>query len=115
MANKGKPEETKRCKVDRGETGAAGAQNALAASTRLVVGDAVAGRDVDACFCVVGGDAAAHALLDLARHRQESLLDVACVLGRGLEEGDSEAVGKLLLIAGGLIRAKVRMGNRRVS
>ncbi len=39
---------------------------------------------------------AAHALLDLARHGKESLLDVAGVLGRGLEEGDSQAVGEFL-------------------
>jgi hypothetical protein len=37
-----------------------------------------------------------HALLNLSCHRQESLLDVGCVLGRGLEEGNSKAVGKLL-------------------
>jgi hypothetical protein len=68
----------------------------LAAATGLVVGDALAGGDVDVCFRVVGGDAAAHALLNLARHRQEGLLDVARVLGRCLKEGNSEAVGKLL-------------------
>lgn len=37
-----------------------------------------------------------HALLDLSGHRQECLLDVGCVLGGGLEEGNSKAVGKLL-------------------
>jgi len=56
----------------------------------------VAGSDVDARFRVVGGDAAAHSLLDLTSHCQESLLDVAGVLGRGLQEGDSEAVGEFL-------------------
>jgi len=40
----------------------------------------------------------AHALLDLAGHGQEGLLDVAGVLGRGLEEGDAEAVCEFLFI-----------------
>jgi hypothetical protein len=39
----------------------------------------------------------AHALLDLSSHGQEGLLDVACVLGRCLEEGDSDTVGEFLL------------------
>lgn len=68
----------------------------LAAATGLVVGDAVAGRHVDVGFRVVGGDAAAHALLDLTGHSEEGLLDVAGVLGRSLEEGNAEAVGKFL-------------------
>lgn len=38
-----------------------------------------------------------HALLDLPGHGQESLLDVAGVLGRGLEEWNAQAVGELLL------------------
>lgn len=38
----------------------------------------------------------AHALLDLASHGEESLLDVAGVLGGCLEEGDAEAVCELL-------------------
>ena len=37
-----------------------------------------------------------HALLDLAGHGQEGLLDVACVLGGGLEKWDAEAVCELL-------------------
>ena len=41
---------------------------------------------------------AAHALLDLAGHGEESLLDVAGVLGRGLEEGDAQAVGEFLRV-----------------
>lgn len=49
----------------------------------------MAGGDVDTGFRVVGGDGAAHALLDLAGHGKESLLDIAGVLGRGLEEGDA--------------------------
>jgi hypothetical protein len=44
---------------------------------------------------VVNGSVA-HTLLDLACHGEESLLDVAGVLGRGLEEGDAEAVCELL-------------------
>ena len=38
-----------------------------------------------------------HALLDLTGHGKEGLLDVAGVLGRGLEEGNAEAVCELLL------------------
>ena len=38
----------------------------------------------------------AHTLLDLAGHGQESLLDVAGVFGRCLEEGDAEAVCEFL-------------------
>lgn len=72
--------------------------DALAAAAGRVVGDAVAGGDVDAGFRVVGGDGAAHALLDLAGHGKESLLDVASVLGGGLEEGNAQAVGELLLV-----------------
>lgn len=37
-----------------------------------------------------------HSLLDLAGHGQEGLFDVAGVLGRGLEEWDTQAVGELL-------------------
>lgn len=37
-----------------------------------------------------------HALLDLACHGEEGLLDVARVLGRGFEEWDAEAVCELL-------------------
>jgi hypothetical protein len=44
----------------------------------------------------VVGCGSAHTLLDLTGHGQESLLDVAGVLGGSLEEGDSEAVGELL-------------------
>lgn len=53
------------------------------------------GTDLHAGFRVVRGRAS-HALLDLAGHGQESLLDVAGILGRGLEEGDAQAVGELL-------------------
>ena len=37
-----------------------------------------------------------HLLLDLRRHRDESVLDVACALGRSLDEGDVQRVRKLL-------------------
>ena len=68
----------------------------LAAAALLVVGDALAGSDVDVGFRVISRDAAAHALLDLAGHGQEGLLDVASVLGRGLKEGDAEGIGEFL-------------------
>lgn len=45
---------------------------------------------------LVVGRRRTHALLDLASHGQESLLDVAGVLGRGLEEWDAQAVGEFL-------------------
>lgn len=67
----------------------------LAAAVVRVVADALALADLYAGLGVVGG-CGAHALLDLAGHGEESLLDVAGVLGRGLEEGDSEGVGKFL-------------------
>ena len=70
-----------------------------------------AGHDVHAGLGVACGRAA-HALLDLARHRQEGLLDVARVLGRGLEEGDAQAVGEFL--ASGLARLSLyRLGPKR--
>lgn len=47
--------------------------------------------------CGLGvGRGCAHALLDLAGHGQEGLLDVGCALGRSLEEGNAEAVCKFL-------------------
>lgn len=51
--------------------------------------------DLDRRLGVVGG-CGSHALLYLASHGQESLLDVAGVFGRGLEEWDAQAVGELL-------------------
>lgn len=72
--------------------------DALAAAAGRVVGDAVTGGNIDAGFRVVGSDGAAHALLDLAGHGKESLLDVAGVLGGGLEEGNAQAIGELLLV-----------------
>lgn len=57
--------------------------------------DALAGADLDTGFRVARRRGA-HTLLDLARHGEEGLLDVAGVLRGGLEEGDAEAVGELL-------------------
>lgn len=65
---------------------------AAVAGARL---DAVAGANLDRWLSVVGGSGA-HTLLDLASHRQEGLLDIASVLGRGLEKWDAQAVGELL-------------------
>lgn len=67
----------------------------LAAAVAGAGGDAVTLANLYTGLGVVGGGGT-HALLDLSGHGQESLLDVAGVLGRGLEEGDSQAVGKLL-------------------
>ena len=50
--------------------------------------DTLARTNVDSGLVVDGG--VAHTFLDLAGHGQESLLDVGCVLGRGLEEWDAE-------------------------
>jgi hypothetical protein len=55
---------------------------------------ALALADLHGGLVVDGG--VTHALLDLAGHGEESLLDVAGVLGGGLEEGDAEAVCELL-------------------
>ena len=69
----------------------------LAAWAAVVVAHALAGADLDAllgCVRRVG----THALLDLASHGEESLLDVGGRLGGCLEEGNSKAVGKFLQI-----------------
>ena len=57
--------------------------------------DAVARTHLDTGLGV-GRGLGTHTLLDLAGHGQESLLNVGGVLGRGLEEGDAQAVGELL-------------------
>ena len=67
----------------------------LAAATCASRLDTLSTSDLDSWLVVCGGGT--HALLDLACHGEESLLDVAGVLGRGLEEWDTERVGKLLL------------------
>ena len=69
--------------------------SSLAAAVIVVVADALALANLHAGLGVVSRRGT-HALLDLAGHGQESLLDVAGVLRRGLEEGDAEAVGELL-------------------
>lgn len=51
---------------------------------------------------VVGGGGA-HALLDLAGHGQEGLLDVARVLGRSLKERNTQAVSEFLWGRNGLV------------
>ena len=66
----------------------------LAAAAGAAGLHALALADLHGGLVVDGG--VAHALLDLAGHGEESLLDVAGVLGGGLEEGDSEAVCELL-------------------
>jgi hypothetical protein len=55
----------------------------------------MAGPDLDVGLSVVGGSGA-HPLLDLARHCQESLLNIAGILGRRLEEGNSQAISEFL-------------------
>jgi hypothetical protein len=67
----------------------------LAAAAAGAALDALALPDGD-CGLGVGG-CGAHALLDLAGHGQESLLDVGGALRGSLEEGDAEAVCELLL------------------
>lgn len=67
----------------------------LTAAAVRVVADALAATDLDTRFRVVGGGSA-HALLDLAGHGKESLLNVAGVLGGSLEERDSKAVSEFL-------------------
>jgi hypothetical protein len=66
----------------------------LAAAAGAAGLHALALADLHGGLVVDGG--VAHALLDLAGHGQEGLLDVAGVLGGGLEEGDAEAVCELL-------------------
>lgn len=66
--------------------------------TAAVVGrraNALALTDLHAGLGVVGC-CGAHTLLDLAGHGQESLLDIAGILGGSLKEGNSQAVGEFL-------------------
>jgi hypothetical protein len=67
----------------------------LTAATGAAALDGATLTDLDGGLVVDGG--VAHAFLDLAGHGQEGLLDVGCVLGRCLEEGDAEAVGEFLI------------------
>jgi len=55
---------------------------------------ALALADLDGRLVVDGRGS--HTLFDLSGHGQESLLDIGRVLGRGFEEGDAQAVRKLL-------------------
>jgi hypothetical protein len=66
----------------------------LAATARGSGLDALALANLHSRLVVDGGGS--HALLNLSRHCQESLLNVGRVLGGSLKEGDSETVGKLL-------------------
>lgn len=50
--------------------------------------------DLHSWLVVDGGSP--HALFDLPCHRQEGLFNVRGILGRGLKEWDSQAVGKFL-------------------
>jgi hypothetical protein len=67
----------------------------LTAATGAAALDGATLTDLDGRLVVDGG--VAHAFLDLAGHGQEGLLDVGCVLGRCLEEGNAEAVGEFLM------------------
>lgn len=67
----------------------------LAAAAARVVADTLALANVHAGFRVVGSRGA-HALLDLASHGQESLLNVAGILGGSLEEWNAQAVSEFL-------------------
>ena len=68
----------------------------LTAATGAAGLHALALADLHGGLVVDGG--VAHALLDLAGHGEESLLDVAGVLGGSLEERDSQAVGEFLRV-----------------
>jgi hypothetical protein len=67
----------------------------LTAATGAAALDSATLTNLDGRLVVDGG--VAHAFLDLAGHGQEGLLDVGCVLGRCLEEGNAEAVREFLL------------------
>lgn len=59
-----------------------------------VVGRNITTSDLDSRLIV--DSVRAHALLDLSRHSQESLLDIRGVLGGSFEERNTEAVGEFL-------------------
>jgi hypothetical protein len=81
----------------------------LAAATSTTGLYALSLADLHGGLVVDGG--VAHALLDLACHGKESLLDVAGILGGGLEEWDAEAVCELLLCASVTFLALVFLDN----
>lgn len=66
----------------------------LTAATGAAALDGATLTNLDGRLVVDSG--VAHALLDLASHGQEGLLDVGCVLGRSLEERNAEAVSEFL-------------------
>lgn len=68
----------------------------LAASAVGGGSNTLAGADLDIGLRVARCRGA-HPLLDLPGHGQEGLFDIAGVLGGGLEEWDSEAVGEFLM------------------
>lgn len=67
----------------------------LTAATGAAALDGATLADLDSGLVVDSG--VSHTLLDLAGHGQEGLLDVGCVLGRCLEEGNAEAVSEFLI------------------
>jgi hypothetical protein len=67
----------------------------LTAATGAAALDGATLTDLDGRLVVDGG--VSHALLDLAGHGQEGLLNVGCILGRCLEEGNAEAVSEFLV------------------
>lgn len=78
----------------------------LAAAAVRRVGNVVTGANLHTRLSV-GSSLRALALLDLSGHSQECLLDVGGVLGRGLEERNSQAVSELLEYA--LVKAREEM------
>jgi hypothetical protein len=78
--------------------------SSLAATTTGSVLHTLALADGD-CGLGVGG-CGAHALLDLAGHGKESLLDVGSALCGRLEEWDAEAVCELLMMLLDTVRAR---------
>jgi hypothetical protein len=72
------------------------ANHDLTASTRRTGLNALTLSNLHRRLAVIDGRRA-HPFLDLPRHGQESLFDIRCVFGRGLEEGDAQAVSEFLL------------------
>jgi hypothetical protein len=72
------------------------ANHDLTASTRRTGLNALTLSNLHRRLAVIDGRRT-HPFLDLPRHGQESLFDIRCVFGRGLEEGDAQAVSEFLL------------------
>lgn len=66
----------------------------LTAVRTTVLLNTLSSANLNSGLVVCGG--CTHSLLDLTCHGQESLLDIAGILGRSFEEGDTKAVRKLL-------------------